>query len=404
MSIKEKMKPAFRKLEGGLFSSVEKADVGDVLSDLQKKGVALMSWADPFAPDPSIPQIVLDKAIEVIKSGFPAHYIMPIGSLDLRKAIADRLKRKYGITVDPARNIIINPGSDVGLMFAMTPFIGNGDEVLVHDPSYPSNFLNPELLGGVTVKVPTYEEDNYHIRIEEYEKRLTPKTKMVLISSPNNPTGTAYTRQELEKLAAFIVKNDLICVSDQAFEDTVFPEHEMINIATLPGMWERTLTVCSVSKGMGLSGFRVGWIYGDDVIMDVLHGAAVNIQGASSTMAQMAVLPAMENDDFIEDYMAKYDNRRKYAFDAFNSIPGVSMKMPEAGFYSWINVSKLGDSSEIVRYLAQEALVNCNDGKYYGEQGNGHLRLIHGAFWNDDDCFAAIDRMVAALKRLAQFN
>ncbi len=402
MSIKEKMKPAFQKLEGGLFSSVDKADVGDALTDMQKRGVALMSWADPFAPDPSIPKVVLDKAIEVLKGGFPSHYIMPIGSLDLKKAIAKRLERKYEITVDPARNIIINPGSDVGLMFAMAPFIGPEDEVLVHDPSYPSNFLNPELLGGVTVKVPTYEEDNYHLRIEEYEKRLTPKTKMVLISSPNNPTGTAFTRKELEELSAFIVKNDLICVSDQAFEDTVFAEHEMVNIATLPGMWERTLTVCSVSKGMGLSGFRVGWIYADDVIMDVLYGSAVNIQGATNTMAQMSVLPAVENDDFIQDYMIKYDNRRKYAYNVFNSIPGVSMNMPEAGFYSWINISKLGDSSEIVKYLTQEALVNCNDGKYYGEQGKGHLRLIHGAFLNDEDSFAAIDRMGTALRKLAK--
>lgn len=402
MSIKEKMKPAFQKLEGGLFSSIDKADVGDALSELQKKGVAIMSWADPFAFDPSIPEAVLYKAIETLKSGFPSHYTMPIGSLDLKKAIAERLRRKSGITVDPARNIIINPGSDIGLMFAMTPFIGPGDEVLVHDPSYPSNFLNPELLGGVAVKVPTYEEDNYHLRIEEYEKRLTPRTKMVLLTSPNNPTGTAFTRKELEALSSFIVKNDLICVSDQAFEDTVLPEHEMVNIASLPGMWERTLTVCSVSKGMGLSGFRVGWIYADDVIMDVLYAVAVNIQGATNTLAQISVLPAVENDDFIQDYIVKYDNRRKYAYNVFNSIPGVSMNMPEAGFYSWINVSKLGDSGEIAAYLAEEALVNCNDGKYYGDQGKGHLRLIHGAFWNDKDSFAAIDRMGAALKRLAQ--
>lgn len=402
MSVKDKMKPAFQKLEGGLFSSVDKADVGDALTELQEKGVALMSWADPFAPDPSIPQIVLDKAIEVLKSGFPSHYTMPIGSLELKKAIAKRLECKFGITVDPARNIIINPGSDIGLMFAMIPFIGPGDEVLVHDPSYPSNFLNPELLGGVTVKVPTYEEDNYHLHIEEYEKRLTPRTKMVLLTSPNNPTGTVFTRKELEELSAFIVKNDLICVSDQAFEDTVFSEHEMVNIAALPGMWERTLTVCSVSKGMGLSGFRVGWILANDVIMDVLYGSAVNIQGATNTMAQIAVLPAIENDDYIQDYMIKYDNRRKYAYKVFNSIPGVSMNMPEAGFYSWINVSRLGDSSEIVNYLGQEALVSCNDGTYYGDQGKGYLRLIHGAFWDDEDCFAAIDRMEAALKKLAK--
>ena len=399
MSVKGKMRPAFQKIEGGLFSKVDKADVGDVAEEMNKQGVVMMSWADPFMPDPSIPPAVLDRAIEVLKTGFPAHYTMPIGSPDLKKALAKRIKAKYDINLDPARNIIINPGSDIGLMFAMTPFINPGDEVLVHDPSYPSNFLNPELLGGVTVKVPTYPEDNYHLRIEEYEKRLTPKTKMVLLSNPNNPTGTVYTREELTQLAEFIVRNDLICVCDQAFEDTTFDGHEMVCIASLPGMWERTLTVCSVSKGMGLSGFRVGWIYACDEIMDVLFGVAVNIQGATSTVAQMAVMPAVEDDSFIQEYVKKYDRRRKFAYEAFNSVPGVKMNMPEAGFYSWIDVSALGSSADIAAYLVKAAKVSCNDGSHYGDQGNGHLRLIHGCLWDDDMCFEVIARMADALRK-----
>ena len=263
---------------------------------------------------------------------------MPIGDPELKALIAKRIERKYGFALDPNRNIIINPGSDNGLIFAMMPWINPGDEVLVHDPSYPSNFLNPELLGGVTVRVPTYPEDGYHIRIEEYEKRVTSRTKMVLLTNPNNPTGVTYTRKELEELSAFCVAHDLICVCDQAFEDTVFPENEMVCICRMPGMWERTITVCSVSKGMGLSGFRVGWTYACDTIMDTYYGAAVNIQGATSTLAQKAVMPAFRDDSFIQTYMKKYDNRRRYAYDLFNSIPGVSMQMPEAGFFVWIDV------------------------------------------------------------------
>lgn len=401
-SIKNKMKPAFARLDGGLFSTAQKADVGDVAERMQSQGVALMSWADPFMPDPSIPDHVLQAAVDALKGGFPAHYTMPIGSPELKKLIADRTERLYGLRLDPNRNIIINPGSDNGLIFAMFPWINPGDEVMVHDPSYPSNFLNPELLGGVTVKVPTYAEDDYHIRIEEYEKRLTDRTKMVLLTNPNNPTGVTYTREELELLAAFCIRNDLICVVDQAFEDTVFPEHEMICMAQIPGMWERTVTVCSVSKGMGLSGFRVGWTYADDTIMDTYYGAAVNIQGATSTLAQMAVMPAFQDDSFIKVYMEKYDRRRRYAYQLFNSIPGVSMKMPEAGFFVWIDVSGLGDSSEIVSYLVSEARVSVNDGKFYGEQGNGHLRLIDGCYWNDEDSFAAMDRMGTAFRKLAE--
>ena len=399
--IKSKMRKTFAKLDGGLFSTAQKADVGDVAARMEAAGVAMMSWADPFMPDPAIPQSVMDAAIEALKTGFPAHYTMPIGSPDLKKLIADRIERKYGFRLDPSRNIIINPGSDNGLLFAMMPWINPGDEVMVHDPSYASNFLNPELLGGVTVKVPTFPEDGYHIRIEEYEKRVTDKTKMVLLTNPNNPTGVSYTREELEQLAAFCVKHDLICVCDQAFEDTVFPENEMVCISQLEGMWERTVTVCSVSKGMALSGFRVGWTYASDVIMDVYFACAVNIQGATSTLAQLAVMPAFRDDSFIREYMVKYDNRRKYAYKLFNSIPGISLRMPEAGFFVWIDVSQLGDSSEITQLLVEEARVSVNDGKFYGNMGNGHLRMIDGCFWEDADSYAAMDRMAETFRKLA---
>ena len=399
--IKSKMRKTFAKLDGGLFSTAQKADVGDVAARMEAAGVAMMSWADPFMPDPAIPQSVMDAAIEALKTGFPAHYTMPIGSPDLKKLIADRIERKYGFRLDPSRNIIINPGSDNGLLFAMMPWINPGDEVMVHDPSYASNFLNPELLGGVTVKVPTFPEDGYHIRIEEYEKRVTDKTKMVLLTNPNNPTGVSYTREELEQLAAFCVKHDLICVCDQAFEDTVFPENEMVCISQLEGMWERTVTVCSVSKGMALSGFRVGWTYASDVIMDAYFACAVNIQGATSTLAQLAVMPAFRDDSFIREYMVKYDNRRKYAYKLFNSIPGISLRMPEAGFFVWIDVSQLGDSSEITQLLVEEARVSVNDGKFYGDMGNGHLRMIDGCFWEDADSYAAMDRMAETFRKLA---
>ena len=400
--IKKLMRPAFAALDGGLFTATEKADVGDVQERMQAMGVATMSWADPFMPDPSIPEHVKKAAIDAIESGSPAHYIMPIGSPDLKKLIAKRIKEKFGIELDPARNIIINPGSDVGLMFAMAPWINPGDEVMVHDPSYGSNFLNAELLGGVTVRVPSYEEDGWHLRIDEYEKRLTDKTKMVLLTNPNNPTCVCYTREELEQLAEFIIKHDLICVVDQAFEDTVFDGKSMTCMASLSGMWERTVTVCSVSKGMALSGLRVGWIYANDIIMDTYFGSAVNMQGATSTLGQLAVMPAFEDDSFIKNYMVKYDNRRKYAYDVFNKIPGVSMLMPEATFCIWVNISGLGTSTEVTKYLIEEARVNVNDGKFYGSMGEGHLRVVTGCFWDDKDCFAAIDRMAAAFRKLAE--
>ncbi len=395
------MKPAFAKMEGGLFSQAQKADVGNVQERMRAQGVAMMSWADPFLPDPSTPEAVTREALRVISEGTASHYYMPIGSPELRRALAERIRRKTGLAVDPDRNVIINPGSDVGLMFALSLWVGPGDEVLAHDPAYPNNFSDPELLGGVTVRVPTFEEDGWHLRIGEYEKRLTDRTKVVLLNNPCNPTGACFTRRELTDLASFCVRNDLICVVDQAFEDTALFGSEMVTMAALPGMWERTVTVCSASKGMGLSGFRVGWTFAQDEIMDVLYGAAVNCQGAAGTLAQAAVLPAVRDDGFIRGYIEKYERRARYAAQRFNRIPGVSMGLPEAGFFAWVNVSALGDSGTVVRRLVEEAKVSTNDGAFYGEGGKGHIRIIIGCFGEDADSFAAIDRMAELFEKMA---
>lgn len=401
MEIKEKMNARFASLEGGLFSTVTKADVGSAYNDLQKQGVALMGWADPFYPDPSIPQHLLDVAVKHLKSGFPSHYTMPIGSSDLKAEIAKKLSRENGLTVDAERNIIITPGSDSGLLYAMMPFVCPGDEVLVPDPSYPSNFLNAELLGGVTVPVPLDAAAGYRLDLDAFEARVTDKTKMLLLTNPNNPTTTVFTREELLRLAEFVKRHDLICVVDQAFESTIFDGREMVTFASLPDMWQRTITVFSISKGMGLSGFRVGYIVADDPIMDVLYGGAVNVLGATNTLSQLVAIEAFRDASFVETYNKKHDLRRRYAYRAFNAVPGVSAILPESGFMAWIDVSRLGDSTDIVAHLIREAKVACNDGKAYGSQGAGHLRLIIGCYWDDQTALSAIDRMCAALGKLA---
>lgn len=399
-AIRRKMKPAYAALQGGLFAQVTKADVGGAFAELQRQGVSMMGWADPFYPDPSVPPHLLRKAVETLEAGFVSHYTMPIGNEQLKEEIAKKLARENGMQVDPQRNVLITPGSDSGLLYAMMPFIGAGDEVLVPDPSYPSNFLNAELLGGRSVPVPLDADNNYRINIDAFEAAVTPNTKMVLLTNPNNPTTTVFLREDLEKLAQFICRHDLICVADQAFESTVFDGREMVSIATLPGMKDRTVTVFSISKGMGLSGFRVGYLVACDTIMDVLYGGAVNVLGATNTLFQLVAIEAFRDPSFIQTYNQKHDRRRKYAYEVFSKVPGVKLTMPESGFMCWLDVSALGDSSDIYAYLIREARVACNDGKPYGRQGHGHLRLIIGCYWDDQKAFDAIDRMAAALARL----
>ena len=402
MDIKSKMNTKFRDLQGGLFLTVTKADVGEGAGNFQKNGGDIMAWADPFFPDPSIPDSVKKALMDAVESGIPAHYVMPIGMLELRQALAEKIHKNTGLDIDPSRNVIVTPGSDSGLLYSMMPFICEGDEVMVPDPSYPSNFLNPKLLGGVTVPVPLYEEDNYQIRIEEFEKRVTPRTKLVLITHPNNPTTTVFRRESIEKLCEFVIKHDLILVSDQAFEDHIYDGIEFVHPATLPGMWERTLTVCSISKGLGFSGFRIGYIYANDRIMDVLYGGAVNVLGAASTLGSIGAVAAVKDEEYLKSNYVRLERRRRLAYEALSTIPGVKMKMSESGILSWLDISALGTAEEVSEYIMKHANIMVNQGTPYGEHGAGHLRIVTACFAKDEDAVLRFERIKAALTRLAK--
>lgn len=388
----------YRGVEGGLFSTVTKADVGDGFIAMAKDAVTLMGWADPFYPDPSIPPALKQVLIDEIESGFASHYTMPSGNPELRRIISEKLLKFNGIKADPMRNIIIAPGSDSGLFFALSVVIDPGDEVLVPDPSYPNNALDIQILGGVPVPVPILFEEGYQLNIERFKEALTPRTRAVVLTHPNNPTTTVFRRENLQALADFIQENNLMLVVDQAFEDSVFDGVEFVSPAALPGMWERTITTFSISKGMGLSGFRVGYIVACEKIMDVLYGAAVNVMGATNTLSQALAIAAFKDTSFMEEYVKEFDLRRKMAYSVLSDIPGTRMLMPESSFYSWIDVSQLGDSTEIMNYIMKTARVAVNDGKNYGKNGRGYLRIIHGCLGSQADSEAALLRIRDALR------
>lgn len=401
MDIKKKMNSRFRDLQGGLFLKVAKADVGEGAGDFQKAGGDNMAWADPFFPDPSIPESVMQAMQAALAGGFPSHYTMPIGMLELRQALAKDVSERTGMPIDPSRNLIVTPGSDSGLLYAMMPFLEEGDEVMVPDPSYPSNFLDPKLLGAVTVPVPLFEADNYQPDIREFEKRLTDKTKMVLISHPNNPTTTVFRREAMEALCWFVVEHDLILVSDQAFQDHIYDGIEFVHPAMLPGMWERTVTVCSISKGLGLSGFRIGYIYAEEHIMDVLYGGAVNVLGAPCTLSSIGAIAALEDRAYLDDVYKRLERRRNLAFEILGNIPGVEMKLPESGILSWLNVSALGTDGEVATRIREDAKILINEGSPYGEQGKGHIRIVTACFASDEDAKARMLRIRNVLMAMA---
>lgn len=394
--MKDKMIQAFKNAEGGLFSSVEKADVGNSYQEMEKQGIALMGWADPFMPDKSLPKFIEEAYIKAIQEESSAHYTAPIGNEELKKEIAKKLEKQNKLIVDPQRNILITPGSDSGLFFSILPFIDTDDEVIIPTPSYPNNSLAVEIMKGKVISVELKKENNYQLNMEDLERAVSKKTKMVLITHPNNPTTTVYNRQSLEILRKFVIKHDLILVCDQAFEDFTY-QNEMITPAAMEGMFERTVTVFSFSKGMGLSGLRVGYIVCCDKIMDSMFANAVGVIGATSTAAQKAMIPALQHQSFMKEFEEAFDYRRHQAYQILNSIPNASCLLPESGFLCWLDVSKIGDSSEIVDYLVKHAKVSVNDGKNYGKGGEGHLRIVLGVYKDNEKVIEALYRIKKAL-------
>lgn len=356
---------------------------------------AEMNWADPFRPDDVVPPHVKEAVIQSVNT-MGAHYTYPTGDPALVEEIVKKLKRVNGMDVTAA-NITMSCGSDNLFAFVMRPFLtpGEQNEVMMPIPSYAHNFAVPPLIGGVSVMVPTYPEDDYDLRIEEFEKRVTPRTKMVVITNPNNPTTTVYKKETLEKLADFVKRHHLILVVDQAFEDTCFDGHEMTTAALLPDMWERTITLCSLSKGMALCGFRVAYVVACEAISRVLKQSAVLFLGAPNTMAQAGAVAALQNPAFMEGYRDEYMARMKAIDEILRDVPHLHYKLPESMFILWADISWYGTDDEVVAYLAREANVLVSGGSMCGDPT--HIRLIYGVFEDRERCLAAVRRIREAL-------
>lgn len=392
----------FQDVEGGLFSAVTKADVGDGVAQLRDEGCRILSWADPWFPDPALSPRVQGALLQAVTSAGAAHYTLPIGDLALRVAIAKKCRSVNGLEIDPRRNVIVTPGSDAGLYFAMAVTLDPGDEVLIPEPSYPSNAVNCSLLGAIPVGVPLDSADGWQLDMDALRSAVSPRTRMILLTHPNNPTSTVFRRERLEALRDLCVEHDLTLVCDQAFEDFVYDGVEMVTPAALPEMWERTLTVFSFSKGYGLSGLRVGYVVGPDRLMNALYGAAVNVIGATNSTAQSAAIAALHDRDELAARYDDFEARRHNVVRVLSGVPGVKMDVPESGFLSWVDVSALGTGDEVSAHLLTDAQVSVNAGAPYGRSGTGYIRLVHGCYRDPAQMDAALDDVTTSLRRLAQ--
>lgn len=344
-------------------------------------------------PDFVTPWHIRDAGIESLEKGF-TYYTPNAGTTDLRRAISDYMKRSVGVSYSIKDEIVVTVGGSEAIDLALRALINPGDEVIVPEPSFVCYGPMASLAGAVPVPVATLEEDDFRLTPERLEAAITPKTKVLILPYPNNPTGAILDKASLEKLAKIIIKNDLIVISDEIYSELTYGASH-VSPASIEGLCERTIVVNGFSKSYAMTGWRLGYACGPKEIIAVMTRVHQYAIMSAPTTAQFAAVEALDNGDCdIAEMREEYNRRRRFMCDRFNAI-GLECKMPEGAFYMFPSIKKTGLSSEeFCARLLREKKVAVIPGNAFGESGEGYVRC----------CYAASMKNIAkALDRIEEF-
>ena len=327
-------------------------------------------------PDFDTPWHVRDEGIRALTRG-KTFYTSNAGLPELRREIAAFTERRIGVSYDPMKEIVITVGGSEAIDIALRAIINPGDEVLYAEPCFVSYLPCIAMADGIPVSIPLKEKNQFRLTKEELEAAITPKTKALMISFPNNPTGAVMRREDLEALVPTIIEHDLIVISDEIYADLTYGE-EHVSIASLPGMKERTIVINGFSKAFAMTGWRLGYALANRVIMQQMvkiHQFAIM---CAPTVSQYAAVEALRNgDEDVKMMRTSYDQRRKFLMHEFERL-GIPCFEPQGAFYIFPNISKFGmTSEEFATRLLKEEKVAIVPGSAFGECGEGFLRVSY---------------------------
>jgi aminotransferase len=345
-------------------------------------------------PDFVTPVHIRQAGIRSIELGH-TRYTSNYGMIELREEIAAMLQRRYGLSYDPKTEILVTVGVSEGVDLAMRTIIDPGDEVISPDPGYVAYEADIVFAGGVPVPVPTYAKYDFGVRASEIEAAITPRTKMILIGNPNNPTGAVVPRAELEGIAKLAVEHDLIVSIDEVYSRLVY-EQEHVSIAALPGMRERTILLDGFSKAYAMTGWRIGYVAAPVHILEAMlkvHQYAIMCAG---TAPQEAALEALRNgEDDVQMMHADYARRRRMFVDGLNRI-GLTCCEPRGAFYAFPYIGNTGmTDEEFAEKLLLEEQVAVVPGSSFGAAGVGYVRCAYCTAYNKlEEALVRIERFV----------
>lgn len=347
-------------------------------------------------PDfPTFPHI-RQKGIQAIQDGY-TRYTPPAGVPSLREVIAADAGQRRGVIFTPDQ-VVVGPGAKPGLFFPTLALVEPGDEVIYPDPGFPTYAAMIAVAGGVPVPVPLVEENNFSLDLEVFDARLSPRTRLIILNSPANPTGGVIPFADLEHIAEAAQRRDCWVISDEIYARLAYDGRPAPSIAALPGMQDRTIIVDGFSKTYAMTGWRLGYAILPAALAERVELLLTHSVGCTASFTQMAGIEAVSGDQtMVAEVVAEYQRRRDRMVAGLNALPGVRCQVPQGAFYAFPNIKATGLSSkELAARLLDEAGVAVLAGTDFGPNGEGYLRLCYATAPQTID--RGLLRMAAVLK------
>ena len=344
-------------------------------------------------PDFVSPWTIREACVYSLEKGYTM-YTSNYGLPELRHEIVKYMDERFGVRYDENTDVIVTVGASEAIDMALRTVLSPGDEVLIPEPCYVSYQACTLMSHGVPVAVPTSEENDFRLTPEDIEKHITPKSKVLILSFPNNPTGAAMDREELTALAEVARKHDLIVISDEIYCELSY-EKEPVSVAAIPGMKDRTIVVSGLSKAFAMTGWRIGYICCHKEFIEQMIKIHQYTILCAPIMGQKAAIEAFRNGrKEIDKMRAEYDHRRRYIVERMKNI-GIDMVTPQGAFYVFPSIKKFGmTSDEFATRLLQEKNVAVVPGTAFGECGEGFIRCSYAT---------SMKHIVEAFNRIEDF-
>ena len=328
-------------------------------------------------PDFPTPRHIIEAAKTALDEGW-THYGPTQGLPELREAIAAYISRTRNIEVGP-EHVCVVPGGKPIIFFPMLALLEPGDEVIYPDPGFPIYRSMVNFLGAKPVPIPLLEDRGFSFDLNILRNRLTDRTRLLILNSPQNPTGGLIPEEDIREIAALVANRDLMILSDEIYSRLYYTDASPFSIATLPGMQEKTIILDGFSKTYAMTGWRIGYGVMPDWLVEAVNKLMVNSNSCTATFTQRAALAALTGPQTEVEQMLNEFRRRRDAFcSALNRIPGFSCALPQGAFYAFANVRNTAvPSKDLADLLLNEAGVSCLGGESFGDYGEGYLRFSY---------------------------